>query len=409
MASAPTSSVPPVGWEDRTWRWEDHGPRPANRADRLFRGYRSAIPARLADVDLRLDAATVLAVEEAAAAIAQLDAVATFDLTALGGALLRSESVASSKIEHLAASHRDVARVLIGAAPDRGVAGLVARNVEAMSYAVAEASRAPRLSADLLLAVHQRLLAHDDHDREWIGRVREHQNWIGGSDDTPRGALFVPPRPELVTELLDDLVRFATRDDLPAVPLAAIAHAQFETIHPFVDGNGRTGRALIHVLLRRRSAPGAAVVPISAALLADTDGYFDGLGDFREGRLDAWITRFAQATTVAADAASALADDLRHLRSEWQDEVHPRTGSAPEHLLDALIQQPVVDIEAARSIAPGTTDANLHSALRRLAEAEVLQPITTGARNRVWAAPAVLALLEEFGRSIGPRRRSATL
>ena len=409
MVSGPTSSVPPVEWEDRVWRWEEHGPRPANRADRLFRDFRSAVPTRLADVDLRLDAPTVRAVEDAVAAIARLDAVATFDLTALGGALLRSESVASSKIEHLAASHRDVARILIGAAPDRGVAGLVARNVEAMGYAVAEAARAPELSVGLLLEVHQRLLAHDEHDREWIGRVREHQNWLGGSDDTPRGALFVPPRPQLVTELLDDLVRFANRDDLPAIPLAAIAHAQFETIHPFVDGNGRTGRALVHVLLRRRSAPGAAVVPVSTALLADTDGYFDGLGDYREGRLDGWVTRFARATTLAADRGAALADDLHHLRSEWQDEVRPRAGSAPERLLDALVQQPVVDIDAARKVAPDTTDANLYKAVERLEAAGVLQQLGEGARNRVWTVPAVLSLLEEFERSVGRRRPSAAL
>jgi Fic family protein len=401
--------MPAVGWEDRAWRWEDHGPRPGNRADRLFRDYRSALPPRLAEVDLRLASSTVQAVEAAAAGIAHLDAVATFDLTALGGALLRSESVASSKIEHLAASHRDVARILIGAAPDRGVAGLVARNVEAMAYAVAEVARAPQLSVGLLLEVHRRLLAHDDHDREWIGRVREHQNWIGGSDDTPRDALFVPPRPELVAGLLDDLVRFANRDDLPAIPLAAIAHAQFETIHPFVDGNGRTGRALIHVLLRRRSAPGAAVVPISTALLADTEGYFDGLEDYREGRVDTWVTRFARATTVAADRGAALADDLHHLRSEWQDEVRPRAGSAPERLLDALVQQPVVDIDAARKVAPGTTDTNLYQAIRRLEAAGVLQQLGEGNRNRVWAAPAVLSLLEEFERSIGRRRRAASL
>ena len=407
--SASEDSILPVGWEDRVWRWEDQGPRPANRADRLFRAYRSSVPARVADVRLRLDARTVQVVEEATAAIARLDAVATFDLTALGGALLRSESVASSKIEHLAASHRDVAGILIGASPNRGVAALVARNVEAMSYAVAEASRSPALSVALLLEIHRRLLADDEHDRAWIGKVREHQNWLGGSDDTPRGALFVPPRPQLVDELLDDLVRFANRGDLPLLPQAAIAHAQFETIHPFVDGNGRTGRALIHVLMRRRTGPGSAVVPVSAVLLADPDGYFDGLDDYRQGRLDDWMTRFARATSVAAERGAALADDLRALRAEWQDDVRPRAGSAAERLVDALVQQPVVDIDSARAIAPGTTDPNLYKAIARLEAVDALQQISSGARNRVWAAPAVLALLEEFERSVGRRRPSRSL
>jgi Fic family protein len=402
------NGIPAVEWEDRDWRWEDHGPRPANRADRQFRHYRSAIPAPLAKVRITLEAGTALAIEAAATEVAHLDAVATFDLTALGGALLRSESVASSKIEHLAASHRDVAGTLIGASPYRGVAGLVARNVEAMSYAVGTTSSVPSLSVALILEIHRRLLSDDEHDREWIGKVREHQNWLGGSDDTPRGALFVPPRPELVSPLLDDLVRFADRDDLPILAQAAIVHAQFETIHPFVDGNGRTGRALVHVLMRRRATPRCAVVPVSTVLLADTDSYFDGLDHYRSGRLDDWIVHFARATTVAAQRGAALADDLRALRAEWHDDVHPRQGSAPELLLDALVQQPVVDIDSARTTLPGTTDANIYKAIERLEAAGALEQISKGARNRVWAAPAVLALLEEFERSVR-RRRSRVL
>jgi Fic family protein len=238
-------------------------------------------------------------------------------------------------------------------------------------------------------------------------RIREHQNWLGGSDATPRGALFVPPRPELVDGLLDDLVGFAGRDDLPVLVQAAVVHAQFETIHPFVDGNGRTGRALVHVLTRRRVAARCAVVPVSTVLLADTDGYFDGLHDYQSGRLDSWITRFARATSVAAERGAALADDLRNLRAEWQDDVRPRHGSAPERLLAALVQQPVIDIDSARTMVRDTSDANIYKAIERLETADVLRQINEGARNRVWAAPAVLSLLEEFERSV--RRRSGSV
>jgi len=99
--------------------------------------------------------------------------------------------------------------------------------------------------------------------------IRSEQNWIGGAASSPRDAEFVPPPPELVPDLLDDLCAFCNREDVPASVQAGIAHAQFETIHPFADGNGRVGRALIHVVLRRRALAPRYVPPVSLVLAAD--------------------------------------------------------------------------------------------------------------------------------------------
>ena len=116
-------------------------------------------------------------------------------------------------------------------------------------------------------APHRTLMA-DEPERVKPGRFREGQNWIGGRRNNPSDARYVPPPEDHVPALMSDLIDFIDRDDLPAIAQAAITHAQFETIHPFVDGNGRVGRCLIHVVLRRRDVARSFVPPISVVLAA---------------------------------------------------------------------------------------------------------------------------------------------
>jgi len=345
--------------------------------------------------------ATSAAVE----AVRLLDETATVDLTALAGALLRSESVASSRIEHLDASQRDLGLAMLRGVPVHTAAAHVAANVRAMTAAVA--GPGPDLPYHVvdLLHIHRLLMEADPYQGGWAGRLRTMQNWVGGGDLSPHGALFVPPAPERVPALVDDLVRFCNREDVDPVAQAAVAHAQFETVHPFTDGNGRTGRALVHVVLRRRLAR-RTVVPVSTVLLADVQGYFAGLDDYRAGRLESWVTRFAAATSRAASAGLRLAVDLAALKERWRADVRPRRGSAVATLLDALLRQPVVDIEALRDLTGGVADKNIYAALDRLETAGVLTELSGAGRNRVWAALAVLELLERLEGHLG--RRSLT-
>ena len=147
---------------------------------------------------------------------------------------------------------------------------------------VAALALADRLDEDAVLAMHAALLA--DVQPEIAGRWREEQVWIGGDSFGPHGAAFIPPHHDHVPALMADLVKFTRRADLPLLSQAAIAHAQFETIHPFPDGNGRTGRALIHAMLRGHGLTRNVTVPVSAGLLTDTNGYFDALTAYRDGR-----------------------------------------------------------------------------------------------------------------------------
>ncbi|MBK7624576.1 MAG: Fic family protein [Kineosporiaceae bacterium] len=342
------------------------------------------------------------------AAVRLLDDTTTVDLTALAGALLRSESVASSKIEHLEASQRDLGMAMLRGVPVHTAAAHVAANVRAMTAAVAPPLTDLPYHVVDLLHIHRLLMEADPYEGGWAGRLRTMQNWIGGGELTPHGALFVPPAPDRVPGLVDDLVRFCNRTDVDPIAQAAITHAQFETIHPFTDGNGRTGRALVHVVLRRRGLTRRTVVPVSTVLLADVEGYFTGLDDYRAGRLDAWVTRFAAATTRAASSGLRLATDLATLRVRWHENTRARRGSAVATLLDALLSQPVVDIDSLRVLTGGVADKNIYAAIGRLETAGVLTELSGGGRNRVWAAVGVLELLErlesELGRrSLGPR------
>ncbi|HEY6793269.1 MAG TPA: Fic family protein [Kineosporiaceae bacterium] len=395
--------------QHREWDWPRHGPKPP-RGDRQFREFEAAIPPAIAGRAVRPGPEANAALAAATAAVEVLDRSTGIDLTALAGSLLRSESVASSRIEHLRASQRDVGIAMIREGVGGGAA-LVAANVRAMTEAVRLGGDTRPGTVDDLLEIHRVLLGHDPAQHEYAGRLRSVQNWVGGSYHSPRGALFVPPPPGLVGPLVDDLVRFCQRTDLDPVAQAAVAHAQFETIHPFADGNGRTGRALVHVVLRRRGLVTRTVVPVSTVLLADVDAYFAGLADYRAGRLDVWLARFAAATSHAASAGLRLAAELDEIRAEWWEAVRPRRGSAGALILDALLRQPVVDIDSLRAFAPGgdpggrhVADKNLYRAVDRLAAAEILTEVSGGGRNRVWAALDVLDLLERFETSLGKRR-----
>lgn len=413
---------PAVATQHREWQWSLSGRKPP-RGDRHFREFEAAVPADIATRPVRPGPEASAALAAATEAVAVLERSTTVDLTALAGALLRSESVASSKIEHLRASQYEVGLAMLRGVPVHSAAAHVAANVRAMTTAVGTARRDTPYTVDDLLAIHRTLLEDDPGVRPWAGHLRGEQNWIGGSDHSPRGALFVPPPPGLVGPLMTDLARFCSRTDLDPITHAAIAHAQFETIHPFADGNGRTGRALVHVLLRRGGLAVRTVVPVSTVLLADVDGYFAGLTDYRAGRLDLWLTRFAAATSLAASAGQRLAAELAELGQAWWQAARPRRGSAVAVILERLLQQPVVDIDALRTIAgeaAGTAhrsgsaggpsdrnrvaDKNLYRAVDRLTEAEVLTELSGAGRNRVWAALDVLDLLEQFETSLGRRR-----
>lgn len=247
------------------------------------------LPDPLGGWSLTLPADLTADVADAESAIANLnhDGTSHVSLEGLARFLLRAESVASSKIEGLDAGPRrlieaEAALAYTGEASDR-IAVEVLSNIATMESAVELATDKRRISLSDLLELHRRLMERSPTARLG-GAIRSEQNWIGGSSYNPCSAAYVPPPPEHVRDLLHDLVDYVNGDLHPPLVQAAIAHAQFETIHPFADGNGRTGRALVHIIFRRRGLAPRFVPPISLVLATWSSDYISGLTEVRPYR-----------------------------------------------------------------------------------------------------------------------------
>jgi Fic family protein len=271
--------------------------------------------------------------------------------------------------------------------------------VIAMEHAVSPGSDAKPLRLKDVLDIHRHLMLATTAP-QLAGKLRDRQNWIGGNAYHPGRADFVPPPPERVKDLMSDLVAFMNRTDLPPVVQAAIAHAQFETIHPFADGNGRVGRALIHVVLRRRGLAPRYVPPVSLVLAADAKAYVAGLTAFREDRPAEWILRFAQATERAAAKAGELATRLAELQVKWRERAgRPRRHSSAEALIVQLPAHPIVTVATAQEIL-GRSKQAVNEAIAVLADKGVLQPITLAKRNRAWEARELFTLINDVERDL---------
>lgn len=380
--------------------WEGGG-YGARRDRRPFR-YQAFVPDPVGGWDGSLAGRAAEAVAAATAALGDLQAAgAGHDLEALAAPLLRSEALGSSFIEGLRASNKRLALAAYEPLAADGTARAVLGNVRAMEQAVEIGTAPRRLRLDDLLDIHRTLLAGTSEER-YAGIVREVQNWIGGRGLSPADATFVPPPEERIRVLLDDLVEFINLDDLPAIAQAAIAHAQFETIHPFGDGNGRAGRCLIHAILRRRGLTTFFVPPVSVVLATDAKRYIAGLVDFREGRTDDWIGVFADATTTAAEAAKRLWAQIDALLVSLIERAgSPRTDSVARKIILGLPAQPVVSADTAAARYDVTPTA-ARGALNRLEETGVLVPTRVGRRrDREWISDELFQLLDAFEHDVG--------
>ena len=318
------------------------------------------------------------------------------EIAPFGAILLRSESAASSRIENLTASAKSIALAELGDTSKRNATEIVA-NTNAMTAAIALADR---LDAAAILAMHAAPL--DEHDPKIAGKWRTAQVWIGSSSYGPHTASFVPPHHKRVAAAIDDLVRFMQRDDLPVLPQAALAHAQFETIHPFPDGNGRTGRTLVHCLLRGKGLTRQVTVPVSAGLLTDTDSYFDALAAYRDGDIQPIVERFAEASFDSVVNGRQLVAELRAMRDAWSDSITSRRQAIVWRVLDVVFQHPVLhNALVKRELDVSAMGAE--AAITELVEIGALQEITGGRRNRRYASVPVLAALDAFAERAGHR------
>jgi Fic family protein len=377
--------------------------------------YEAYVPDRLVGREISLSGATTADVTDAERAVERLnrETRSLVDSEAFARLLLRAEAVASSKIEGLEIGGRRLLEAQVTAAlgeePSDITATEVLNNVKAMRWAIDSLADVEQITVDDLLGIHERLLAGTSLEQH-AGELREQQNWIGGSSYNPCSAAFVPPPCDRVRGLLEDLCEFCNGEELPAIAQAALAHAQFETIHPFIDGNGRTGRALIHVILRRRGLAPVVVPPVSLVLATWSKDYVNGLTATRyrsdassqeavDG-LDYWVGVFAAAMTRAVAEAETHEQRVAEVQTAWREALGKvRANSAVDILVNALPGAPVVTAQSAAALI-GRSKQAVNEAIPRLVDAGVLTQTTIGRRNRAFEALDLINAFTDLERQL---------
>ncbi|VEI13479.1 Fic family protein [Trueperella bialowiezensis] len=314
------------------------------------------------------------------------------ELEDLSRFLLRSEAIASSQIEGIAPAARQIALAEIGEGEDvRGIsdaAKLVARNMTVVREASQRLAFADKVQTADLIALQAALLGTDGS----ATGLRTVQNGIGTSNYHPIDAEYVPPAPHLVPELVEDLLSYLNGATHGPLVQAALVHAQFENIHPFTDGNGRVGRALIHTVLTRRGLTPSRVLPVSLVLSTFRTTYvsalnathFEGAATEPENTaaLNDWIRVFASAVDEAVTQAEKLREQIRELHKKWFAQLADyreqqgftralRSDSAVAQILPRLAGSPVLTIKTASDIH-GLSPQKAHDALSQLNDAGIM-------------------------------------
>lgn len=372
----------------------------AGRFVKQPQGFLAFIPAPLPpDPPLAFDPALRRLLSEADQAVGRLDGVAQLlpnpDLYV--AMYVRREAVLSSQIEGTQSTLEDVLNFELA-----GPAGLPADVEEVVNYVHAlnhGLRRLPDLpiSRRMIRELHARLLSSGRGSRKQPGEFRTTQNWIGGESTRIEDASFVPPPPADMDIALDDLERFLNdTSELPVLVHAGLAHAQFETIHPFLDGNGRVGRLLITLLLVHRGVLEKPLLYLSHYLKRHRLEYYDRLTAIRaEGDWEGWLGFFLRGVAETATEATKLARQIVALREEHRTVLQAAgaTGRGMD-LLDALYERPVVNLNVVAERL-GLSFGGARKLVERFVAAGLLVETTGQQRNRRFAYQPYIDLLNQ--------------
>ena len=392
-----------------------------NRRETQSGTYYPFLPDRLMGLEIVLTPEAVTAVTRAQAGVLLLNQEARYltNTEPLARLLLRSEALASSRIEGL---QLNAGRLLEFEALDElgvshrldGVEAAVMANIAAMGDAVGNAADGAQITVDDIRAVNATLLRGSHLENEG-GVLRTTQNWIGGNNVNPVGAAYAPPRPEYVPELMEDLAQFCNTSPLPAIAVAAVAHAQLETIHPFADGNGRTGRALVHMLLHRAGLTPNSVPPVSLVLATDKARYINNLAAFRcdDGQfasvdeklaalqrcISDWVEYFANAVLLACERAQGFERRIADIQGEWRSRGAIRKNSSADMLVEVLPGNPVVSVVSAARLTKRSTQA-ARLALKQLEGMGILVQNAKNRKSNIYVAQDILDAFTAYERAL---------
>lgn len=330
--------------------------------------------------------------------LAILESVATRipDVDLFVSMYVRKEALMSSQIEGTQATLEDVLDPLIEDNTNRNVADVV-NYIKATEYAIRRLHELP-LCNRLLKETHAILMEGVRGQEKNPGEFRCSQNWIGGKGITLRNAKYIPPSPDDMTEAMSDLEKYINADDrLDGLIRAALIHYQFETIHPFLDGNGRIGRLLITLFLMEKKILTTPALYISYFLKKNRVEYYDRMTEVRsKGNYEQWVKFFLQALAESAKDAIAAIDELTALHDKNVDLVAGMGRASKNAMLvfRYLEANPIIEIGKTAE-ALGITFGTASNVVERLSSAGILEQTTTGRRNRIFAYKDYLAILRK--------------
>ncbi len=365
--------------------------------------YQSFVPSPLPPVPpVRMTGDIVAHLVRAHSGLAVLDNVArrTPNADVFVSMLVRKEALMSSQIEGTQATLEDILDPLLAANSNRTVADVV-NYIKATEFAVKRLKELP-LGSRLLKETHAVLIEGVSGQEKSPGEFRHSQNWIGGQGSTLRNARYIPPSPDDMTEAMSCLEKYIntdaeTGDNSDVLVRAALVHYQFETIHPFLDGNGRVGRLLITLFLMEKRMLSAPALSVSGFLKRNRAEYYDRLAEVRRtGNYEQWVKFFLQALAESAEDAISAIDELACLHDK-NSAVISGMGRAAKNAMqvfDCLERNPVIEISKTAE-ALGLSFNTVSAAVKRLCDAGILKQATNAGRNRTFAYEDCLAILRK--------------
>ena len=377
---------PFVSYENRFYLVDDTFQYLTRRQRKLIaEPYKSTVINDLSDINIELSEYTQTLLLDAVEGLSRLDAHLKDKVISFPMLLIRTEALSSSQIEHYSASNKNVALAQIERKHTEETR-IIKSNMETLIQGVSGNSK---LDIDKIIHLNQMLL-----DNKAI-TLRSRVNWIGTPNSIPHEASYVPPHPEYLNLYMNQFIDFCQRNDIHPLVQAAFAHAYFEIIHPFEDGNGRVGRIIIQMILKEKLFLEHLYLPISVGLVKDQTRYIEALNDFKLGEYESIITLVLEHALALLPNIHKTLEQLIKLKQSWQEKLNLRQDALAWKILDDIISQPVIDVRYIKDKYQANDQA-VRNNIDALVSVDILSPIGNHKRNVAYECKEVLVLLDQL-------------
>lgn len=347
--------------------------------------YLSAVLKDLSNIEIEITNDIQNLLYEAIEELSKLDGFIKDKLKGFPMIILRSESLSSTQIEHYNSSNRNIASAQILPTKNKET-NIIKDNLESLILFLENKTKITR---NTIVEINAKVLNDNDVD------IRTNINWIGKPSSIPQTASFVPPHPEYLKKNITEFAKFCNRDDIHPLLQAAFAYAYFETIHPFQDGNGRTGRILIQLLLKNKNYLDELFVPFSMGLIKNNEKHIKSLNDFREGNYLSIIELFLENTLQIIPLIYNALNELIGIKNNWIKNLTARSDALVWKIIDELIYQPVISVNYIKE-KYNANDQAVRNNFQILVDAKIISKINDSKRNVIYEAKEIITVIDEL-------------